>query len=299
MGFDITFHPVSVADLQRFVFDVADDVALAPKRAKELTGVPEKQTDVLEGVLGRLPEFVDDVRREGDFNRTMAFAAAAVAGYLHPYWYARGSALSFIAVEHPEIARFFTPLPNLAKGSVGTLEDESAGLLTDNYAASGVVLPERLGDLLSLLQKLAKPVKGKPRAPVFQIFDDEGFDSLLRALAYAAEHGLGLMEASDLVVPISNEGFTDPDNMRAHFLDNEEHAVAGPPPKAAKKKGTKAAATKKAATKKAEKPASKKPATKKAATKKAAKPASKKPAAKKAKKPAARKTAKKPAPKRK
>lgn len=237
MGFDVTFHPVSIADLHRFVFDVAADPDLAPGRAKEITKDRRKQKDLLEGVLSRLPDFVQDVRRDGGFNQCIAFAAAAVAGYRHPYWYARDAALSFLASKHAELRRLFTPLPAVAKGTIADLDDDSKGLLTESYTASGVVLPENIAALMAVLRKLAKPAKGKKTAPLFEVFDETAYDSLARAIAYAADHELGLMEATDLVVPITSEGFTDADNLRAHFLDNQGYAAAGPPkPKKAAKK---------------------------------------------------------------
>jgi hypothetical protein len=86
-----------------------------------------------------------------------------------------------------------------------------------------------------MLEGLAKPRSAKGKAPLFEIFDEEGYASLNRALDYALAHGLGLMEATDLVVPMANEGFTDLDNLRAHFLKNVDFAQAGPPPSAKKK----------------------------------------------------------------
>jgi hypothetical protein len=237
MGFDVTFHPVSVADLQHFVFDLAGDAALAGPRSKELTLDPAKQREVAVGVLARLPDFVEEVKADGDFAMSVSFAAAAVAGYRHPYWYARGSALSFMAAEHPPLAKLFSSLASLAKGPVATLEDDSFALLTENYSASGVVLPGKLAALQKLLAGLARaPSKGQ-QGPLFEIFDADGYDSLQRAMAYALEHQLGLMEATELVVPMENQGFTDLDNLRAHFLKNVDFAQPGPPP-VAKKKAT-------------------------------------------------------------
>jgi hypothetical protein len=230
MGFDVTFHPVSVADLQHFVFDLAGDGALAGPRSKELTSAPAKQREVAVGVLARLPDFVEEVKADGDFAMSIAFAAAAVAGYRHPYWYARGSAMSFMAAEHPPLARLFSSLPTLAKGPVAALEDDAFALLTENYSASGVVLPGKVAALEKLLALLAKAGPGKKPGPLFEVFDAQGYDSLQRAIGYALEHGLGLLEATDLVVPMANEGFTELDNLRAHFLKNVDFAQPGPPP---------------------------------------------------------------------
>lgn len=209
--------------MQRAVFDVANSPALAAARAKSLTTSKAKRDDLTAGVLNRLADFVGEVQESGGFGETIAFATAAVAGYLHPYWYARGSALSFLAAEDPSIVALFTSWQGLAAGVVSTLSDDSAGLISANYSASGFITPERLGALQALL------AKAKKKSPFFEVFDEDGFDALRRAVDYAAAHGLGLMEASDLVVPMTNEGFTDLDNLRAHFLNNVDYAKPGVP----------------------------------------------------------------------
>lgn len=224
MGFDVTFHPVSLAAVQHAVFDVANAPALAAARAKALASSKAKRDDLTAGVLNRLGDFVGEVQESGGFGETIAFATAAVAGYLHPYWYARGSALSFLAAEDPSIVALFTSWQGLATGVVSTLSDDSAGLITANYSASGFITPEKLVTLQALL------ANAKKKSPFFEVFDEDGFDALRRAVDYAAAHGLGLMEASDLVVPMTNEGFTDLDNLRAHFLNNVDYAKPGVPP---------------------------------------------------------------------
>jgi hypothetical protein len=281
MGFDVTFHPVSPADLQRYCFDVASDPELARVRVAEIAASQGKQRDLFDGVLSRLPEFVEEQRQgASQFGSTVAMAAAAVAGYIHPFWYARGCALSFVCDKRPEVARLITPLPELAAGPIAELSDETGGLLSSNYTAGGVVLPEALPKLAELVEEGA-----------FESFDEDCLDSLRRAIAYARERGLGLMEATDLVVPFSGEAYTDTDNLRAHFLKNVDRTELGAraekkkekalPKKAAPKAKKKAAPKpKKKAAPKAKKKAAPKPKKKKAAPKKKA-VAKKKPAKKK------------------
>ena len=48
-----------------------------------------------------------------------------------------------------------------------------------------------------------------------RVFDQDGLASLDAALRYCRERGLGMFEASDVVVPLSDECYTDHANMCA------------------------------------------------------------------------------------
>ena len=78
MGYDVTFHPVAAADLQRHFFDVIDDPGLARERAA-IGRTPAGRKALLEGVLLRAPGLADQAAAgKGEFANTIAFGAAAV-----------------------------------------------------------------------------------------------------------------------------------------------------------------------------------------------------------------------------
>jgi len=205
MGYDVTFHPVSRNQLKHFVFDVFNDASVAESRAAELSNDPEAQEQIV-GLYGQFPEWEED--DEAPFEATFAVAAAAIAGWLHPYWYARGQALSFMAFEHPEVAECFTPLPRLATGRFASLPDDSDGFLGENFTASGFISPDKFDTLTRLVKELAAP----------KFFAQDGLESLHAALGYARAKGLGLLEATDIVVPSAGEFTSNPENLRAHYL---------------------------------------------------------------------------------
>ena len=218
MGFDVTFHPVSKEDLKRFLVDVIEDPKLIGARLNELSKDEAARRDIRTGIYDKFPDWLSEFEDGGDvtFEGTFAFAAAALAGYRHPYWYARGSAVAFLLEVAPHLGGFFVPLGRQFKGPIAKLPDYSGGLISQNYTASGFVEPQRLPDLKKALAELAANKK------LFQVFDEAGFDAVSRAIDYALPKGLGLMEATDLVVPISNETFTEPANMRSHFQNKLE-----------------------------------------------------------------------------
>ena len=232
MGYDITFHPVAIADLERLVFDVVRTPALAAARAKEAS---KKKAKAVTRIYGYFPGWLDD--DEAAVNATFAVAAAAVAGFRHPYWYARGAALSFL----PKLPVKLVPLNRLADGLFARMPDANGDRIDSNYTASGVILPDQLAALAGWLDA------SKNAKAIGKVFDDDGLDSLRRAIAYAVSRRLGLMEAADLVVPFAGEGVTDLDNLRAHFLERLEPEDG---PKATKKRAKTKPAAKKPAKRK-------------------------------------------------
>ncbi len=231
MGHDITFHPVSRAELKHWFFSVVERPALAEQRIEQIIDKPNEREWVA-GIYGRFAGWFDDPTHP--FESTFAFAAAALAGYLHPYWYARGQALSFAMEEDDAVWEhlyaIFTPLPDLVPGTrLGALDYSPLGQLNASYSASGLILPEQIPDLEAALPTLAES----------ESFDDEGLASLTAAIAYAKKHETGIIEASDLVVPATGECLTYYANWQDPFIGDrptpsaaeadDDEEPAGPP----------------------------------------------------------------------
>jgi len=230
MGFDITFHPIGLEDAQYFVFDVLDEPRLVHERLAALTRVPEKRSlakSAYETLLQwRNPR--DWAEQGPNFGSTVAFVTAAIAGFLCPYWYSRSGAVSFHANRHPQVLSLFCSWTKLGRGYVSRMPDDSRGLLLTSYHASGFVAPEQLGELESFALDVGRakqseaydddpiPVAPKGLRPVSlsRAFDDDGLASLLTAIEYAKEHDVGIIEASDVVVPLADETCTDPEHFR-------------------------------------------------------------------------------------
>ena len=211
MGYDITFHPVSRDDLAHFVFDVAKDPSLAPIRANELCVKPEDKEFVV-GMYRQFPEWLSESKRSGfEFGPTFGQICASVAGYRHPYWYSRGSAISFLVKHVEDIGDIFSPLASFAM---------PPHLIAGNYSASGFIEHRDLMALHKVLDALGKENDARGVGLLSDIFDEKNLESLFAAWDYAHDNKLGLMEASDLVVPLTQQFSTFPDNLRAHYLKN-------------------------------------------------------------------------------
>ncbi|HEY3321969.1 MAG TPA: hypothetical protein VGP72_15995 [Planctomycetota bacterium] len=212
MGYDVTFHPVSVEDLQHFLFDVVDDPSLSTPRSQEISE-KDKARQLVKQLYEKVPEWFSD--KSVPFNASVSFLAAILAGFRRPFWYSRGASLSFAADAVPEMGELFTPLPGIAKGSISKRADPSKGRITENYTASGIILPEKIEALQKLFPRIAPSLDANAKG--YHFYSDD-FRSLLVATNFARSNGLGLIEASDVVVPAADECISDFDNMRAPFL---------------------------------------------------------------------------------
>jgi hypothetical protein len=217
MGFDVTFHPVAEHELRHFVFDVLDDPSLAYPRAQELTCESIKQQVVID-VYRHFPKWRADWKKDPRaIPRTLAFAAAAIAGHLHPYWYSRGGSISFVAMNTTGFPHGFRSWDQLSP-TLDALGMRGDTLIVENYSASGFIPPAQLPALRAALDEV------RHRSAVDHHLGAAGRAALGHAIDYALAHGLGILEASDIVVPISGDHVSDPDNFRAPHLHNEADA---------------------------------------------------------------------------
>ncbi len=208
MGYDVTFHPVSLDDLRHYVFDVLEKPDLALGRASEIAGDSEKRR-VAEGIYEQLSDWTGQLAdgRSLALNDTFALAAAQIAGFLHPYWYARNAAISML--DDDRILELFTPLSEL-DGAPASLQRATASAhIGLNFTASGVVI-----DIDALECNLRRLGFDGESPTLFAVFDGSTLASLREAIAYCRQHNLALIEATDLIVPIADEARTDPDNCR-------------------------------------------------------------------------------------
>jgi hypothetical protein len=218
MGYDVTFHPVRPADLSRYLAEPLENPELLDERVWELTRDATHHASLCRSVYGRLPSFKALRTGKAEFGATLGFASAIVAGYLHPYWFLRGGALSFWARDEPACAALLSSLPQAVEGFAGMRDH---GRIVGNYGSGAFVSHENLGPLEALLQK---------RALLPSIQNQLGDPTPLKlAIGYARRHGLGLLEATEIATAGGTVSW--PDNLRAAYqktlkkLDNLRHGL--------------------------------------------------------------------------
>ncbi|MEW9097060.1 MAG: hypothetical protein AB2417_18440 [Clostridiaceae bacterium] len=230
MGFDITFHPITREELKTFVFDVIEKPSLAVERALMISKDENKQEDI-KNIYMKLEEFRDELLNgECEFGEAYGFAAAAIAGYIHPYWYSRQGCISFICMEESKNQKISNkPLDDSEKTFNGLLEslvelspdtfkgieDKGDGLITGNYCGGGYIDNSRLSYLKELIED------PDHENLVSRIMDEDNLKALKHVINYALLNNTGILEASDIIVPVSNECYSDFDNLRADFMGTD------------------------------------------------------------------------------
>jgi hypothetical protein len=221
MGYDITFHPVGLDELEKYCANLALDSTKIEAAIAECE-IQEVERKALHGYLLNLAKWQSSDPATIDFGKCFGMLSATVAGYLHPYWYTRGSAISFwVETKRPLQARPKS-LTSLFPKAFSRFADGSGGLINGNYSASGFFEPQSLQEIRESI------VNVRSKDSEFGGFNDEGREALGCALDYAETRGLGLIEASDIVVPVSNQVLTSADNLRARFLGHLEPAPKAP-----------------------------------------------------------------------
>ncbi len=125
MGWDITYHPFHEQDLRNIYFVGVKDPSVSDRIAREFN-IPEFHYPNLADIFARGKE-LDDV----PFASGHGYNAALMAGHLRPYWYLRGSALSFLAGD-AAFTSYFTDWSTLVPTRYADAAFPNA--LPENYA---------------------------------------------------------------------------------------------------------------------------------------------------------------------
>ena len=176
MGYDITFHPISEAQMDAWYFSLLD--SLAKGDTSRLEAVAEeagmdpfyinKYRDLMKYAAGTPPS--------ERFETTHGFYMAVVQGFFRKHYYVRGTAISFMAEEYPLMERYITPWKDILPE--GIVPPAQQGIV-ENYSAGVYLSAEQVKELLSDYER---------NKEVREAVDD-----------YFMENGAGLLEATDVV----------------------------------------------------------------------------------------------------
>ena len=196
MGHDISYHAIGKDEISQWYFkplklaQKGDFEAIA-KIARE-AGMDEfyaeKYTDGFRSAL--------QYGTGGIFNKTHGFHLAVAQGYFREYFYTRGTAFSFLAEQSskfkPYISDWREVLPKefLAEFS-GQIHNE----IVENYCCGAYLNADGVQKLLRDYE-----VDGEIKEAIDEFYA-QNLPVFLKALNFAAELGVGLLEATEVVEP--------------------------------------------------------------------------------------------------
>ena len=234
MLIEVTYHPISKSDLKYFVLDVLEKPELTASRIRELTDDARAQQqleDVYRATIGWAKQL-----RAGEKQRaseTLAFPAVVILGFRHPFWHAAQSSISAIGAwpwsemraqmtekNNPSVPlldgalsnlqEIVVPLPSIGSGLAAMYDDPNGGLIDRELGASGIFPKDKLPALVNCAEEFFLCDIG---------FNSYGFGALNKAVDYAIDHGLDLMEAYNVVSLEPYSCQSAPKNLR--FPDGE------------------------------------------------------------------------------
>ena len=127
------------------------------------------------------------------FDKSHGFYIAVIQGFFRDYYYTRGSAFSFLVEEKPEYGRYFTPWTQVAPPA---LPNPAENQIIENYSSGVYLSPKQVTQLLKDMEQAPKVLED-----LEEVWSDGRVAVLKKALVAAAELGVGLLEATEVVEP--------------------------------------------------------------------------------------------------
>lgn len=193
MGYDVSFHPISPDEIQEWYFT-------------PLTWIQQGQEEKVLALAAQYgiedfyaEKYLDTLRVGAEtesnelFDKSHGFYIAVIQGFFREYYYTRGSAFSFLLEEKPDYARYFTPWAQVVPTA---FPNPAENRIVENYCSGVYLSPDQVMQLLKDMEQDPKVCEDLER-----IWSNGQIAVLKKALSAAAELGVGLLEATEVVEP--------------------------------------------------------------------------------------------------
>ncbi|MDR2170827.1 MAG: DUF3592 domain-containing protein [Planctomycetaceae bacterium] len=215
MGYDVSYHPISPEEMNRWYFEpIKDDAAL-----ERLAVTEQVDIEILRQVFNHYRQYLSDTPHTDIFEMKHGYLLAAAQGLFRPYFYNRNCLLTSLLWNHwSTFQKYFISLREFVPAEYRSLKFSNT--VVENWcggaylSASGVVQLEY--DICHNADVASK---------LLQEFAPDGLRVLLKSLRYAKENGLGLLEATEVISPPLGNGATNIDNAEGDFFDNNEESI--------------------------------------------------------------------------
>ena len=189
MGWDITYHPMAPEEIQTLYMK---GMKQPDTTASEIVTQFQLSDDL---IISLNDWFISLQEMEGDdFNALHGFCLASLLGLLRKYWYLRGGAFSFAVEENPVFQKYIVDWTTLLPDEL--LEFQVSNVLIQNYSVGCFIGPSQLKQLRSDYEQ-----DPQVRQVMDSVFSHGRLPIFWKAVDYAIEHQLGLLEASEIFEP--------------------------------------------------------------------------------------------------
>ncbi|MBM6871690.1 hypothetical protein [Pseudoflavonifractor phocaeensis] len=193
MGYDVSFHPISPEEMREWYFTPLTWIqqgqeekvlTLASQHGME-DFYAEKYLDTLRVGAETKPDEL--------FDKSHGFYIAVIQGFFRDYYYTRGSSFSLLMEEKPEYVRYFTPWAQVVPTA---FPNPAENQIIENCCSGVYLSRDQVTQLLRDLEQEPKVLED-----LEGVWSDGQLAVLKKALVAAAELGVGLLEATEVVEP--------------------------------------------------------------------------------------------------
>lgn len=193
MGFDVSYHPISEQEMNDWFFDVLSEARNENwENIEKLATQHEINPFYIEQYKKALLYTKQYNSYNIPFNSTYGHSLAIVQGFFRQYFYNRGSAFSFLIESYPEFKKYTKSWQEIIPSTIQPPEHEG---IQENYSVGVFIPAAQVSQLLLDYQN----------NPEFQKILDEFYERnitvFINALKMAQELNVGLLEATDVIMP--------------------------------------------------------------------------------------------------
>lgn len=193
MGFDVSFHPIGEAEIREWYFDALQKLKNGNENAladlAQSFGMDEFYVDKYLNILkvGLATDETDD------FDKTHSYYIAVIQGFFRKFYYTRGAAFTFMIEEKPAYRRYTKSWDMILNRK---LTQPVSNQITENYCG-GVYIPHtQVKRLLADYE-----TEAALQADLEKYFSHGRLNVFLNVLKFAAEEGVGVLEATEVLEP--------------------------------------------------------------------------------------------------
>lgn len=187
MGWDISYHPISEEQINSWYFEVLQN----QEKIKVLTKEHAIE-DFYEQKYADTIGVASQTDLNSVFDTSHGYYVAVIQGFFQKFFYTRGAALSFS--ENPVLQKYFRPWQKVIskEAHAGQIHNR----ITTNYS-SGVFIPK--DQVVMILNDYEHDQDVKEELD--KLFSHDRIKVFLKALRFARENALGLLEATEVIEP--------------------------------------------------------------------------------------------------
>ncbi|WP_298781829.1 hypothetical protein [uncultured Polaribacter sp.] len=187
MGWDISYHPISEEQINEWYFDVLDNLELIEKLSADNKIEDFYKEKYKETINVGLATKTDDI-----FDKSHGYYVAVVQGFFQKFFYTRGSALSFS--KNQLLKEYYKKWDKIISNE--KLTKNVYNQIIENYC-SGVYIPKN--KVVELINDYENNFEVKKELD--DLFSHNRIKVFLKALNFAKENALGLLEATEVIEP--------------------------------------------------------------------------------------------------